>query len=51
MKSKSDIRPLLVSFYNMICTQFHSKIKVFRTDNAPEFFLKDFFFFANEIFH
>ena len=43
MKYKSDTRPLLVSFYNMICTQFHTKIKVFRIDNAPEFFLKDFF--------
>ena len=35
MKCKSDTRPLLVSFYNMICTQFHTKIKVFRTDNTP----------------
>ena len=50
MKYKSDTRPLLVSFYNMICTQFHTKIKVFRTDNAPEFFLKDFFS-ANGIIH
>ena len=50
MKSKSDIRPLLVSFYNMICTQFHTKIKVFRTDNAPEFFLK-YFFATNGIIH
>ena len=24
MKYKSDTRPLLVSFYNMICTQFHT---------------------------
>ena len=50
MKYKSDTRPLLVSFYNMICTQFHTKIKVFRTDNAPEFFLKDFFS-TNGIIH
>jgi len=50
MKSKSNTRPLLVSFYNMICTQFHTKIKVFRTDIAPEFFLKDFFA-ANGIIH
>ena len=34
----------------MTCTQFHTKIKVFRTDNAPEFFLKDFFA-ANGILH
>ena len=50
MKSKLDTRHLLVSFYNMTCTQFHTKIKVFRTDNAPEFFLKDFFA-ANRILH
>ena len=50
MKSILDTRHLLVSFYNMTCTQFHTKIKVFRTDNAPEFFLKDFFA-ANRILH
>ena len=50
MKCKSNTRPLLVSFNNMIHTQFHTKIKVFRTNNAPEFFLKDFFS-ANGIIH
>ena len=43
MKSKSETRPLLISFYKMIHTQFHTNIKVFRTDNAQEFFLKDFY--------
>ena len=43
MKSKSETRPLLMSFYNMICTQFNIHIKAIRTDNAPEFFLKDFY--------
>ena len=28
----------------MICTQFHTNIKVIRTNNAQEYFLKDFFF-------
>ena len=43
MKSKSDTRPLLISFYNMIKTEFHVNIKIIRTDNAHEFFLKDFY--------
>ena len=43
MKSKADTRPLLISFYNMIVTQFHANIKIIRTDNAPEFFLKEFY--------
>ena len=42
-KSKSDTRALLISFYNMINTQFQTNIKVIRTDNALEFFLKDFY--------
>ena len=43
MKSKYETRPLLISFYNMICTQFNIHIKAIRADNAPEFFLKDFY--------
>ena len=34
MKYKIDSRPLLISFYNMIYTQFQTNIKVNRTDNA-----------------
>ena len=34
MKSKSDTRPLLISFYKMISTQFHTNIKAIRIDNA-----------------
>ena len=33
-----------ISFYKMISTQFHTNIKVIRTNNAQEYFLKDFFF-------
>ena len=43
MKSKVDTRPLLISFYNMINTEFHANIKIIRIDNAPEFFLKEFY--------
>ena len=42
MKHKSETRFLLQPFYNMICTQFNTKIKAIRTDNLKEFFMKDF---------
>ena len=43
MKSKTNTRPLLISFCNMIFNQFQTNIKVIRTDNAQEFFIKDFY--------
>ena len=43
MKSKTDTRSLLISFCNMIYNQFQTSIKVIRTDNAQEFFLKYFY--------
>ena len=43
MKTKSETRPLLISFFNMISTRFNTKIKAIRTDNAQEFILKDFY--------
>ena len=43
MKSKSNIRSLLQSFYAMNKTQFNKSIKVFRTDNGLEFQMTNFF--------
>jgi hypothetical protein len=43
MHSKSDTRPLLISFFNMVETQFHVKIKSVRSDNGIEFEMIDFF--------
>ena len=43
MKAKSDVKHLLISFYNMIYTQFDTGIKVIRSDNAFEFSLPDFY--------
>ena len=43
MKAKSEVRPLIISFYNMIHTQFQTPIKSIRTDNALEFIMNDFY--------
>ena len=38
MKEKSEAGPIFKNFHNMIQTQFQTKIKVFRSDNAKEYF-------------
>lgn len=43
MSHKSDASSLLQSFYNIVITQFHTSIKVIRTDNGPEFALPSFY--------
>ena len=43
MKAKSEVKALIVSFYNMVFTQFNVKIKCFRSDNTLEFKLSDFY--------
>ena len=43
MKSKSETRPLLVSFITMIQTQFHALIKHIRSDNGQDFSMPDFY--------
>ena len=43
MKAKSDVKQLLISFYNMIWTQFNTHIKAIRSDNAPELSLSNFY--------
>jgi hypothetical protein len=43
MSSKADTRPLLLSFFTMIETQFNTKIKALRSDNGLEFLMSDFF--------
>ena len=42
MKSKSDVRPLFLSFYTMVAAQFGQNIKSIRTNNAKEFDMSDF---------
>ena len=37
MKSKSDVLHIIPQFYNMILTQFNTKVKVFHSDNGREF--------------
>uniref|UniRef100_A0A2N9G6D1 Integrase catalytic domain-containing protein n=1 Tax=Fagus sylvatica TaxID=28930 RepID=A0A2N9G6D1_FAGSY len=43
MKSKSETRPLLISFITMIQTQFGSHVKHVRSDNDQEFSMPDFY--------
>ena len=43
MKSKSEVRPLIVSFHKMICSQFGVGFKAIRFDNVFEFCMVDFF--------
>ena len=50
LKAKSDVRTLIVSFYNMILTQFGTKIKAIRSDNTLEFSILDFYN-SNGIIH
>ena len=42
MKVKSDVKHLLISFYNMILSQFNIGVKAIKSNNAPEFSLLDF---------
>ena len=50
MKSKSEVRPLISSFYSMVFTQFGCKIKFVRIDNAMEFNMPNFYS-SNGIMH
>ena len=50
LKSKSDVKPILLSFHEMVKTQFNACIKIIISDNAPEFNMLDFFF-AHGILH
>lgn len=50
MKSKSEVRPLVISFYIMVNTQFRTKIKSIRSDNALEIKISNFYA-SNGIIH
>jgi len=41
MKDRSKLLPILMSFYNEIENQFGKTIKIFRSDNAKEYFSHD----------
>ena len=43
LKSKSEGKTHVQNFINLIENQFETKIKCIRSDNGPEFFLKEFF--------
>ena len=43
LKAKSEVRSLIVSFYNMVLTQFGTKIKSIRSDSVLEFSIPNFY--------
>ena len=45
LKSKAEVKLNVENFIIMIENQFETKVKCIRSDNGPEFFLRDFFFF------
>jgi hypothetical protein len=43
LKNKSDTQRSIESFYNLVNTQFGTRIKYLRSDNGTEFQLTDFY--------
>ena len=43
MKTKSEVQNILTVFYNLVETQFETKIKCVRSDNGLEFKMTNFF--------
>jgi hypothetical protein len=42
MAQKSQTRPLVQSFFQLVATQFNLKVKVLRYDNGVEFHMDEF---------
>lgn len=53
LKDKSDTSPVFKNFYQMVQTQFNTKIRILRTDNGTEYFnsILGEFFNTNGILH
>lgn len=51
MQNKSHTRPLILSFFSLIETQFNLKIKCLRSDNGSEFNMPNFFSSKGVIHH
>ncbi|CAN1830555.1 Retrovirus-related Pol polyprotein from transposon RE1 [Linum perenne] len=43
LTAKSEARAYLISFCEMVCTQFESSVQVVRSDNGREFLIPDFY--------
>nr|KYP36109.1 Retrovirus-related Pol polyprotein from transposon TNT 1-94 [Cajanus cajan] len=43
LKSKSEVKTHVHNFINLVENQYETKVKCIRSDNGPEFFLRDFF--------
>lgn len=42
LRTKSEVKNCLLSFYNLVETQFGVKVKILRSDNGAEFHLTKF---------
>lgn len=43
LKTKSDATTCIEIFFNLVETQFKTKVKVLRSDNGAKFQMKDYF--------
>jgi transposase InsO family protein len=43
MQYKSQVSPIIKSFFQLVQTQFKTKVKCLRSDNDAEFKMKDYF--------
>ena len=43
MQQKSDARVVVPKFFSMVETQFNTKVKKFRSDNAPDLKFHEYF--------
>ncbi|KAJ9546309.1 hypothetical protein OSB04_018852 [Centaurea solstitialis] len=48
LKGKDEVFDCIVNFFNMLQTQFHKTVKIFRSDNGTEFVNTKFKTFINE---
>lgn len=53
MRDKSEVESIVKAFFQMVTTQFHKRVQIFRSDNGKEFFNKtlNHFLLENGVVH